>query len=57
MGDKDRWNSLGPQDDAQFLQYVEHPELAGLLPVLYPGVFPNLAKPTRRRGPTWPRSC
>jgi hypothetical protein len=22
---------------------VEHPELAGLLPVLYPGVFPNLA--------------
>ena len=27
----------------QFAKYVEHPELAKLLPVLYPGVFPNLA--------------
>ena len=26
------------------LKYVEHPELAELLPVLYPGVFPNLAE-------------
>ena len=25
------------------LKYVEHPELGKLLPVLYPGVFPNLA--------------
>jgi Domain of unknown function (DUF4331) len=44
MGSKDLWNSLYPVDDKQFLKYVEHPELAGLLPVLYPGVFPNLAK-------------
>ena len=28
---------------SSFAQYVAHPELAALLPVLYPGVFPNLA--------------
>ena len=49
LGDKDRWNSLPAQDDAQFLKYVQHPELASLLPVLYPGVFPNLAKLTAPR--------
>jgi hypothetical protein len=43
LGDKDRWNKLSPADDHQFTEYVAHPELAGLLPVLYPGVFPNLA--------------
>jgi uncharacterized protein DUF4331 len=43
MGEKDRWNALSAADDGQFLKYVEHPELAGLLPVLYPKVFPNLA--------------
>jgi hypothetical protein len=43
MGKKDLWNSLSPSDDHQFLQYVQYPELARLLPVLYPGVFPNLA--------------
>jgi hypothetical protein len=43
MGEKDLWNSLSPADDKQFLKYVQHPELAGLLPVLYPGVFPKLA--------------
>jgi Domain of unknown function (DUF4331) len=43
MGQKDLWNSLPPSADKQFAQYVAHPELAGLLPVLYPGVFPNLA--------------
>ena len=44
MGEKDRWNALSAAQDAQFEKYVKHPELAGLLPVLYPGVFPNLAK-------------
>jgi hypothetical protein len=39
---KDLWNSLPPSDDKLFAQYVTHPELAALLPVLYPGVFPNL---------------
>jgi hypothetical protein len=29
--------------DKQFASFVAHPELAALLPVLYPGVFPNLA--------------
>ncbi|MBV9382748.1 MAG: DUF4331 domain-containing protein [Streptosporangiaceae bacterium] len=43
LGKKDRWNSLPPADDKQFASYVAHPGLAGLLPVLYPGVFPHLA--------------
>jgi hypothetical protein len=43
MGDKDRWNAISAADDGQFLHYVQHPELASLLPVLYPGVFPKLA--------------
>jgi hypothetical protein len=43
MADKDDWNSLPPSADDRFLQYVQRPELAGLLPVLYPGVFPHLA--------------
>ena len=44
MGKKDLWNTLPPDDDKQFLSYVTQPGLAALLPVLYPGVFPNLAK-------------
>ena len=43
LGVKDAWNSYPPAGDSRYLQYVEHPELAGLLPVLYPTVFPNLA--------------
>jgi hypothetical protein len=43
MADKDRWNASQPRDDAQFAKYVARPELARLLPVLYPGVFPKLA--------------
>ena len=43
MAQKDRWNALGPDRDAEFARYVARPELARLLPVLYPGVFPNLA--------------
>ncbi|MCW2524611.1 MAG: hypothetical protein JWO63_2946 [Frankiales bacterium] len=49
MASKDYWNSQPPQNDKQFAQYVAKPELAGLLPVLYPGVFPNLAKYTKPR--------
>ncbi len=44
MGFKDLWNSLPPSADKRFAGGVQHPELATLLPVLYPGVFPNLAK-------------
>jgi hypothetical protein len=43
MGQKDYWNTQKPADDKQFASYVAHPELAELLPVLYPGIFPNLA--------------
>jgi hypothetical protein len=49
MGDKDRWNALPPIADSQFKKYVATPELAGLLPVLYPGVFPNLAAYKKER--------
>jgi hypothetical protein len=49
MSQKDRWNALPPSADDQFLKYAQHPELAGLLPVLYPGVFPNLAGLTASR--------
>jgi hypothetical protein len=49
VGDKDRWNALDPVQDNQFEQYVNQPELARLLPVLYPGVFPNLAAYTKNR--------
>ena len=43
LGHKDQWNSLPPSDDKRFEVYVTQPGLAALLPVLYPGVFPNLA--------------
>jgi hypothetical protein len=42
MARKDFWNATKPQNDQQFAKYVEHPELAALLPVLYPNQFPNL---------------
>ena len=44
LGKKDLFNSQAPALDKQFAKYVTKPELSGLLPVLYPGVFPNLAK-------------
>jgi hypothetical protein len=40
---KDEWNSVPPSEDKRFATYVRRPELATLLPVLYPGVFPKLA--------------
>lgn len=40
---KDFFNSQDPADDKQFASHVAAPELAKLLPVLYPGVFPHLA--------------
>ncbi|HEU4999436.1 MAG TPA: DUF4331 domain-containing protein [Lapillicoccus sp.] len=42
MARKDGWNALDPWNDSAFASYVAKPELAALLPVLYPGVFPNL---------------
>jgi hypothetical protein len=49
MADKDRWNAVPPHKDDEFAKYVSKPELAGLLPVLYPGVFPHLAAYTKPR--------
>jgi hypothetical protein len=49
VGDKDRWNAVDPIDDVGFAKYVKQPELAKLLPVLYPGAFPNLASYTKDR--------
>ena len=42
MGSKDTWNSLPPCADSRFLKYVQHPEVAKLLPILYPTAFNNL---------------
>lgn len=42
LGAKDRWNSQPPSGDKHYADRVAHPELAKLLPVLYPGVFPHL---------------
>ena len=41
----------------RFQKYVEGPELAKLLPVLYPGVFPNLRRTDAQSEPTWWRFC
>jgi Domain of unknown function (DUF4331) len=49
VGDKDRWNALDPIDDKGFEKYVNQPELAKLLPVLYPKAFPNLAAYSKNR--------
>jgi hypothetical protein len=43
LGRKDEWNRSQPADDKRFDGFVLHPEVARLLPPLYPGVFPNLA--------------
>ena len=40
---KDIWNRQQPVSDSQFIQYYSDPLLQTLLPILYPGVFPNLA--------------
>ncbi|MBQ1044682.1 MULTISPECIES: DUF4331 domain-containing protein [unclassified Micromonospora] len=42
MSRKDVWNTLPPSEDKRFAGFVERPELAALLPALYPGVFPSL---------------
>jgi hypothetical protein len=49
QGKKDNWNYQSPADDKDFLQYVEHPELAGLLPGLYENEFPALMGLTAAR--------
>ncbi len=49
MGSKDDWNHSLPSNDSDYAASFLHPEVAGLLPVLYPGVFKNLAAYTKPR--------
>ena len=42
LGKKDAWNRTQPANDSDFASYYQDPELQNLLPVLYPGAFPNL---------------
>jgi hypothetical protein len=44
MERKDDWNADPPTNDKEYADGVLHPELAKLLPVLYPTAFPNLKK-------------
>jgi len=46
---KDEWNRVTPAQESSFVEYVAQPELAKLLPILYPGVFPHLAALTADR--------
>ena len=48
MAQKDYWNAVAPWTDSQFVKYYAHPELAGLFPVLYPGVSSRSSPPTPR---------
>ena len=49
LSQKDMWNSQPPSDDEDYVNGVASPELAGLLNVLYPGAFPNLAAYSKPR--------
>jgi hypothetical protein len=49
MAEKDEWNFRPPSGDHRYAKYVNKPELGGLLPVLYPGVFPHLAAYSKPR--------
>ncbi|MEU4237004.1 DUF4331 domain-containing protein [Actinoplanes sp. NPDC026619] len=51
MAQKDLFNSLEPKEDKRFSAFVEQPELAQLLPVLYPGLFDNLAALNKAKTP------
>jgi hypothetical protein len=51
MAQKDRWNGLPPSEDKRFAEFVEHPELAALLPVRCPALFDNLAALNRAGRP------
>ncbi len=44
IGQKDYWNTQPVAEDRQFVTSYTNPLLAQLLPALYPGVFPNLAR-------------
>ncbi|HEV2638003.1 MAG TPA: DUF4331 domain-containing protein [Actinocrinis sp.] len=43
ISQKDLFNASSPSGDKQFASQFAKPQLSGLLPVLYPNVFPHLA--------------
>ena len=49
MAAKDAWNAVPPSHENGFLKFFQRPELANLLPVLYPKRFPNLEAFTATR--------
>jgi hypothetical protein len=49
LAQKDQWNASPPSQDKNYVNGVAHPELAGLLNVLYTGAFPNLAAYSKPR--------
>lgn len=49
MAQKDKWNASPVNQDSDYVESVQQPELQTLLPFLYPGVFPNLAAYTKPR--------
>jgi hypothetical protein len=49
LAQKDKWNAQSPANDKIYAKGVSNPELAGLLNVLYPGAFPNLAAYSKPR--------
>ena len=49
LGRKDFWNTQSPNNDKQFLNFVQHQEVPGRLVEYYPGVFPNLAAYSKPR--------
>ena len=51
MAQKDKWNGLPPSEDKRFAEFVATPELGALLPVLYPGLFDNLAAFNKTKDP------
>ncbi|SDS24557.1 DUF4331 domain-containing protein [Actinoplanes derwentensis] len=51
MAEKDKFNSLPPSEDKKFAEFVATPELGALLPVLYPGLFDNLAALNKKKQP------
>jgi hypothetical protein len=49
LAGKDHWNARTPDTDKSYLSWVQKPEVATLLPALYPDVFPKLAAYTKAR--------
>jgi Domain of unknown function (DUF4331) len=49
LGRKDFWNTQSPNNDKQFLNFVQHQEVPERLVEYYPGVFPNLAAYSKPR--------